>query len=486
MQGYFGDVWITRLLLQRGMAAIYCVAFLTVVLQFKPLLGEKGLLPVPAYLKLVSFRESPSLFHWRYSDRLVNAVGWAGLIVAGCSLLGLTEAGPLWLSVGAWLLLYGLYLSVVNVGQRFFGFGWESMLLEAGFFTAFLGPTRMQSSTLPILILRWMLFRTELGAGLIKLRHDPCWRDLTCLYYHYETQPLPNPLSWYFHRLPRPLHRFSAVASHFVQVVVPFALFAPQPVASIAAGLTIFHQLVLIVSGNYSWLNWLTVVLGFAGFDDQVLRFALPLSAPALVSQPLAFERVLYVLSAGTVLLSIRPVLNLFSSNQMMNYSYNPFHLVNTYGAFGNVGRERYEIVIEGTEEGVITPHTQWKEYGFKGKPGDPMRRPPQVAPYHLRLDWMIWFLPFSVAVTGRGIRVWRHDLWFVRFVKRLLRGDKGILKLMRANPFPERPPVYVRALFYRYRFTDWEQRRKTGAWWVRQQLGVYLEPVRLEMLEEI
>jgi len=143
MQGYFGDVWITRLLLQRGMAAIYCVAFLTVVLQFKPLLGEKGLLPVPAYLKLVSFRESPSLFHWRYSDRLVNAVGWAGLIVAGCSLLGLTEAGPLWLSVGAWLLLYGLYLSVVNVGQRFFGFGWESMLLEAGLFTVFLGPTRM-------------------------------------------------------------------------------------------------------------------------------------------------------------------------------------------------------------------------------------------------------------------------------------------------------------------------------------------------------
>ncbi len=221
-ESYFGEMWIARLLLQRGIAAIYLIAFIAVLRQFKPLLGERGLLPVPAFLERARFRDAPSVFWWRYSDRVLDTVAWTGAAVSACAVCGLTEAGPVWLSVTAWLLLYVLYLSIVNVGQTFFGFGWESMLLEAGFFTAFLGPAQVKPSLLPILILRWMLFRTELGAGLIKLRHDPCWRDLTCLYYHYETQPLPNPLSWYFHRLPRVLQRFSVLVSHFVQVIVPF------------------------------------------------------------------------------------------------------------------------------------------------------------------------------------------------------------------------------------------------------------------------
>ena len=486
MTAYFGDVWITRLLLQRGIAAIYLVAFLCALHQFKPLLGERGLLPVPAYLKQHRFLEVPSLFCWRYSDRILDVTAWTGLLVSALALCGLTEAGPVSISLVAWMLLWFLYLSIVNVGQKFFAFGWESMLLEAGFFTAFLGPMRIQPSVIPILILRWMLFRTEIGAGLIKLRHDPCWRNLTCLVYHYETQPLPNPLSWYFHRLPVVLHRFSALFSHFVQIVVPFGLFAPQPIASMAGGLIIFHQLWLIVSGNYSWLNWLTVVLGFSAFGDRVLAFAIPIGAPVLAVRPLPFELLLYLIGAVTAVLSIQPARNLVSRNQLMNFSYNRFHLVNTYGAFGNVGRERYEIVIEGTIERVITPHTQWKEYTFRGKPGDPMRRPPQVAPYHHRLDWLIWFLPFSVGITSSGIQVWSHSLWFLRLVRRLLLGDTRLLRLMGTNPFPDGPPVFIRALFYQYRYTDRQQRLASGAWWVRQLKGVYLRPVSLETLEEM
>ena len=484
LNAYFGEVWIDRLLIQRGMAAVYLVAFLAVVNQFRPLLGEHGLLPVPEYLEHMSWRNAPSIFHWRYSDRLLDLVAWTGIVISVLALLGVTERGPVWVSIGAWLLLYVLYLSIANVGQKFFGFGWESMLLEAGFFTAFLGPARMQPTIIPVLILRWMLFRTEMGAGLIKLRHDRCWRDLTCLYYHYETQPLPNPLSWYFHRIPKPMHRFSALASHFVQVIVPFALFAPQPIASVAGALIIMHQLVLIVSGNYSWLNWLTVVLGVSAFDDRVLSLVLRLHAPALAARPLAFDIVLWVLAAGTVLLSIQPALNLISPNQAMNLSYNPFHLVGAYGAFGNVGKERFEIVMEGTVDRVITPATEWREYEFKGKPGDPMRRPAQVAPYHLRLDWLIWFLPFSVVVTGSGIRVPGYSRWFLRFAQRLLMGDATILRLMRKNPFGAEPPVFVRALFYQYRYTTADEKRQTGAWWVRKLLGVYLRPVSLEMLE--
>src|SRR6185437_16091914 len=224
MHAYVGDMWITRLCLQRGMAAIYLIAFTAVVHQFKPPLGENGLMPVPAFLRYVTFRKAPGIFCWHYSDRLLDVVAWTGVLISGCGVFGLTEAGTVWVSVCAWLLLWVLYLSIVNVGQSFYAFGWESMLVESGFFAIILGPSSMEPSAVPILLLRWMLFRVELGAGLIKLRHDPCWRDLTCLYYHYETQPMPNPLSWYAHRLPRPMLAGGVLFSHFVQIVAPFGL----------------------------------------------------------------------------------------------------------------------------------------------------------------------------------------------------------------------------------------------------------------------
>src|SRR5947209_12571151 len=157
---YFGHAWITRLLLQRGMAAIYLVAFINVLCQFKPLLGERGLLPAPEYLSGLNWREAPTLFCFGYSDRWLTIAGWTGVVLSVCGLLGVTEAGPVWVSLAAWLVLWVLYLSIVNIGQRFYSFGWESMLLEAGFFTAFLGSSRVEPSVVPVLILRWMLFRT--------------------------------------------------------------------------------------------------------------------------------------------------------------------------------------------------------------------------------------------------------------------------------------------------------------------------------------
>jgi hypothetical protein len=468
------------------MAAIYLIAFLVALRQFRPLLGERGLLPVPAFLESASFWQAPSLFHWRYSDRLADVMAWAGIVISGCALFGLTEAGFLWISILAWLVLWALYLSIVNVGQSFYGFGWESMLLEAGFFTAFLGPARLHAPLIPIILLRWMLFRTEVGAGLIKLRNDRCWRDLTCMFYHYETQPLPNPLSWFFHRLPRLLHRFSALVSHFVQIVVPFGLFAPQPVAEIAGALIIIHQFWLIVSGNYSWLNWLTMLLGISAFSDQALAWVLPVHVPAAAPRSLAFDIVLYLLAGATALLSVPPALNLLSPHQAMNTSYNRFHLLNSYGAFGQVGRRRFEIILEGAEDAVITPASVWREYGFKAKPGDPLRMPPQIAPWHLRLDWMIWFLSFGVAVTQNGVRVRGYQLWFLRLVKRLLEADRSTLRLMRKNPFPDGAPTWIRALYYEYRYTTPQERRDTGAWWSRRLLGEYLQPLSLKSVENL
>jgi len=480
MAPYFGQVWLVRLLLQRGLAAVYLVAFLSVLRQFPALLGERGLLPVPDYLRAVRFRDAPSLFHWGYTDRRLRALGWTGIGLAALALSGVAERGPVWVPVTVWLVLWCLYLSVVNAGQLFYGFGWESMLLEAGFFAAFLGPSRMAAPLIPVLILRWMLVRTELGAGLIKLRHDPCWRDLTCLYYHYETQPLPNPLSRAFHRFPRRVHRLSVLFSHLVQVGLPFGLFLPQPVAGFCGAGIILQQLLLIVSGNYAWLNWLTVVLGFTAFNDGQIHAVLRIAVPAATPAPLAMTVCLAALAIFTLVASVEPVRNLLSPRQAMNRTYNPLHLVGSYGAFGSVNQIRYEIILEATEETVLSDRTVWREYGFRGKPGDPKRRPPQVAPYHLRLDWMLWFLPFSVRVGSGGLAVPGHELWFLRLARRLLEADRPTLRLLRSVPFADRRPAYVRALFYRYRYTTPEEQRRTGAWWSRQLVGVYLPPLSL------
>jgi hypothetical protein len=402
-------------------------------------------------------------------------VAWTGVALSGLVISGVADGGPLWLSLAVWSLLYLLYLSIVNVGQTFYGFGWESMLLEAGFFAIFLGPSSLAPSLVPVLALRWMLFRVELGAGLIKLRGDRCWRDLTCLYYHHETQPLPNPLSAYFHHLPKPLHRASVAFSHFVQLAVPFGLLGPEPVAAAAGALIVVHQLVLIVSGNYAWLNWLTVVLAFSAFADRTLGALLPLTPRLGADTPVVFQWLLYALAAATVLLSIKPALNLVSKDQAMNTSYNPLHLVGSYGAFGSVTRERYEIVVEGTQDAEPSESGAWREYEFKAKPGDPKRRPSQWAPYHLRLDWLMWFLPLRVVVLSSGLLTRGHPVWFVRFVEKLLAADEATLALLRSDPFSGAAPTFVRARFYRYELTSPRERRRTGRYWQRSYVGEYL-----------
>src|SRR5882724_3699734 len=377
------DYWLTRLLIERGLGLTYLLAFVAVLQQFPALLGEHGLLPVPRFLRGMGFRDAPSLFQLGYSDGLLRTVGWIGAALALGVILGLPQAGPLWLSMLVWFALWVVYLSIVNVGQRFYSFGWESLLLEAGFLAIFLGNARIAPPWPVLLLFRWLAFRLELGAGLIKLRGDPCWRDLTCMDYHHETQPMPNPLSWYFHRLPRALHRAEVVGNFVAQLFAPFLLFLPQPVAGLGALLMLGTQGYLIASGNYAWLNVLTMVIVVSAVPDAFFRVLLPgVGAAAPSGQaPLWFMVAVIGLTVLVVVLSYWPVRNLIGRRQLMNYSFNRLHLVGTYGAFGSVTRERHEIVIEGTDVTEPSEDTVWREYEFKGKPGDPRRRPPQIAP---------------------------------------------------------------------------------------------------------
>ncbi|WNG25809.1 lipase maturation factor family protein [Cystobacter fuscus] len=466
------DSWIARLVLQRGLGLAYLIAFLVALEQFRPLLGERGLLPVPRFIARVRFLDAPSLFHFRYSDRLLVVVALAGILLSLTIVLGLPDAWPVPLTMAAWLVLWALYLSIVNVGQTFYAFGWESLLLEAGFLAAFLGPA-WSAVPAPILwLFRWLLFRVEFGAGLIKMRGDPCWRDLTCLAYHHETQPMPNPLSWYFHRLPRPLHRLEVLGSHFAQLVAPLLLFFPQPIASFAGLVIVITQAWLVLSGNFSWLNFVTIVLAASAFDDAALARVLPLER-AGTTVVVWQDGLVIAITALVVVFSYRPARNLFSREQLMNASFDPLRLVNTYGAFGSITRERYEIVLEGTHDERLTSDTKWREYEFRGKPTDPKRRPSQWAPYHLRLDWLMWFAALSPRYAPK---------WFPPFVEKLLENDPATLRLLRHNPFADRPPRAIRAVLYRYRFTTWKERRDTGAWWTRTRLGDYLPPMALSV----
>lgn len=472
MEWFFADdYWFARLLFMRALAAVYLIAFLVALNQFRPLLGTNGMLPIPRFTARVPFRRSPSIFHWYYSDRFFALIAGFGALLAALSLVGVTDVLPLPGAMAVWLVLWLLYQSIVNVGQTWYAFGWESLLLEVGFLAIFLGNAATAAPLLVLILLRWVLFRLEFGAGLIKMRGDMCWRDLTCLNYHHETQPMPGPLSWYFHRLPAPLHKVEVAGNHFTQLIVPFGLFLPQPVAGIAAGIMIVTQLWLVISGNFSWLNWMAIVLGLSVLPDTFWQWLLPLPAASGATGPAWWVALVAAVTVVVVILSWWPAKNLLSRGQAMNASFDRLHLVNAYGAFGSVTRVRWEVVVEGTHDPQPGPGTMWQEYEFKGKPGNVHRRPAQFAPYHLRLDWLMWFAALSPAYARS---------WFPGFVNRLLRGDRATLKLLRRNPFPDAPPRYIRARLFRYRFTTRTERKETGDWWVRTPDATFLPPVTL------
>ncbi len=474
---YQSDYWLSTFIIQRGLGFVYAIAFLVAINQFRPLLGENGLLPVPHFLTQIPFKKSPSIFHWHYSDGFFGIIAWAGFILALVATFGVSDVGPLWLSMLVWFLLWILYLSIVNVGQLFYGFGWESLLLEVGFYAIFLSPIKYETSIIMVFILRWLVFRVEFGAGLIKLRGDKCWRNLTCLNYHHETQPMPNPLSRFFHLLPQKIHKMETLFNHIVQLGAVWLLFLPQPIATIGALLIILSQLYLIISGNYAWLNWLTLLLAFSGISNKYLASLLPISPPAELYTSSILGVLLIAVGLMVAYLSVGPVKNMISSQQRMNASFNPLHLVNTYGAFGSVTRTRYEIVIEGTTDRQLSTDTTWQAYEFKGKPGKPNRIPMQWAPYHLRLDWQMWF----AAMTSI-----RSNNWLFRFIHKLLKGDRDTLKLLSTNPFNNINPKYIRARLFKYEFNNHKEYKETGNWWNRKFERMYLPPQSKDDLEHV
>jgi hypothetical protein len=476
-QGARPSYWLTRFLMLRLLGAIYAVAFLAAIGQIIPLIGTNGLLPVGIFLKRVGdalgspgagFVHLPSLFWFTHSDTALLTAAWIGFILSCIVVAGFANAPLL-------AVLWLLYTSFVNVGQDWYGYGWEIQLLETGFLAIFLCPLLdmhpfpKHAPPAPIIgLFRWLIFRIMLGAGLIKIRGDEVWRNGTALFYHFETQPLPGPLSRWFHFLPRAVLKFGVWYNFVAEIVAPWFVFWPRPARHIAGSVIVILQIILVLSGNLSFLNWLTIVPALACFDDgfwskllprPLVRRAEAASACAEPSRPMLATA--WTVTAVIALLSIQPVLNMLSPQQIMNTSFDPLNLVNTYGAFGSVGRERLNVVFEGTMDEFPDGRANWKAYPYKGLPVALDRRPPQIAPYQLRLDWQMWFAAMSSP---------EEYPWTLTLISKLLHNDPGAVGLFAGNPFPDKPPRFIRAVLYRYSFA--QPGNPDGLWWTRVRVG--------------
>ncbi|KAM9222995.1 lipase maturation factor 1 [Leptosomus discolor] len=507
-----GTFWLTRIVLLRSIALIYFVAFLVAYHQNKQLIGEKGLLPCKLYLQDVKkyFKGKINLDALSYAPTIIWFLDWSDMDSAlDClSLLGLATSAFVLVTGCANMILMAvlwvLYLSFVNVGQIWYSFGWESQLLETGFLGIFLCPlwslSRLPRHTPPSSIViwgfRWLIFRIMLGAGLIKIRGDRCWRELTCMDYHYETQPVPNPIAYFMHRSPWWFHQFETLVNHFIELVVPFFLFLGRRMCVVHGLLQILFQVLLIISGNLSFLNWLTIVPSIACFDDASLGFLfssrrggvkervtqMELKAAAREQLPLGcYIRKAVNISFGLLIayLSIPVVLNLLNSRQVMNTSFNPLRIVNTYGAFGSITKERTEVVLQGTSSlDPNDPAAVWEEYDFKCKPGDLKRRPCFITPYHYRLDWLMWFAAFQT---------YEQNEWIIHLAGKLLAQEEETLSLMATNPFAGRaPPRWIRGEHFKYKFSrPGGKHASEGRWWIRKRIGPYFPPVNLQGLKK-
>ncbi|HEY9196058.1 MAG TPA: lipase maturation factor family protein [Mucilaginibacter sp.] len=475
--------WLTRFVILRLLGLVYAVAFLVAINQVIPLIGSNGLLPVGNYLRQVShalgsagYIRLPSVFWLGHSDTALLTVAWTGFVLSLVVAAGFANAPLL-------ALLWVLYMSFVHVGQDWYGYGWEIQLTETGFLAIFLCPLLemrpfpRRPPPMPIIVLfRWLTFRIMLGAGLIKYRGDKIWRDATALYYYFETQPIPGPLSRWFHFLPHALLKAGVWFNWLAELVAPWFVFWPRYGRHIAGLVIILFQLAIIVSGNLSFLNWLTIIPALACLDDgfwakllpkRLVRKAETAAENAEGSKPMLVTS--WVITGIVMLLSIQPALNILSPGQVMSSSFDPLDLVNTYGAFGSVGQERLNVVFEGTTDDTTGNKANWKPYIYKGLPVLQDKPPPQVAPYQLRLDWQMWFAAMSSA---------DQYPWIYNLVWKLLHNDAGAVSLFAYNPFPGRPPRYIRAVLYRYRFA--RPGNPQGFYWTREQLGNWISPLSI------
>ena len=458
----------------RLLAAVYAVAFASIAEQVEGLIGSHGILPAVQFLSVVSQRTGPirffaipSLFWFGADDRTLTGMAWCGVALAAALFI----TGFIRRRFERFLLviLFVLYLSFSTIGQEFLEFQWDSLLLEAGFLAIFLGRNRIVP-----LMFRWLAFRLYFLSGVVKiLSGDPNWRNLSALSFHFHTQPLPTVLAWYADKLPPAFLHVATWTVLAIEIAVPLLLFLPRRIRFAGAAWMIALQVAILLTGNYTFFNALTIGVTLFAFDDRVLRRFVPEQIQEAFGRRVSVveARLAAVVAVVIFCLGIGHFWQTFNGTLpapvelALRYSA-PLSIVNSYGLFAVMTTERREITVEGSADGE-----HWKKYQFRFKPDDPQQAPRWVAPFQPRLDWQMWF-----AALG----TYQENQWFIGFVLRLLEGSQPVANLLASNPFPDQPPRYIRATLSEYTFTDSATRRRTGAWWTVRPGGQYLPPVGL------
>ena len=481
------------LLFLQVFALIHFSAFASFGVQALGIIGSDGILPLAEYVDAlrdrlgtgpVAWWNVPFVFWASASDRAIEVVVGLGIVASIVLLAGRLPRLAL-------ATLYVLYLSLLYAGQRFMTYQWDILLVETTAIALFLP----RHPTLGVWLLRWLLFRFMLLSGAVKLLSgDPTWASLTALDYHYETQPLPTLLAWYAHLLPHGFNRACVVVMLFIELVLPFGIFGPRRVRFVACVGFVLLELLIMLTGNYNFFNLLTLLLCVTLLDDDALARLLPGPLYARLARHRATRmharhededtrettpglrarlatRLAALAAACLVGIGLAQVVGMFRGYiggpvAGVLQAVEPLHLVNTYGLFAVMTTQRDEIVVEGSNDG-----RSWSEYEFKYKPGDLKRAPGWMIPHQPRLDWQMWF-----AALGS----YDGNPWFAHFLLRLLEGAPPVTALLANDPFAGSPPRYVRALVYRYRFSDAATRAATGQWWTRELIGMYAPAVQL------
>jgi len=497
------DRLIPRWIFLRALGLIYYSAFLSLVFQIRGLIGQQGILPASEYLQALaerfghaSYWYAPTLLWLSSGSHMLTGICWVGMIASLLLVLNIWPRGML-------AICFVCFLSFVSASQDFSAYQSDGMLLEAGFIAMFLAPggfrpgwgEESRPSRASVFLLVWECFRIYFESGVAKIMGgDPQWRNFTALDEYYQNGPLPTWIGWYMQHSP---HWFHAATSFFtlaLELVLAWAMFMPRRIRIVCFFILTVWQLGIILSANYTFLNYLVLALGILLLDDRFVlpylpRFwkksylatkeAKPLSAPKpgqtwnkkfgaqISALKLAVTAVILTWIFYATLAELVWMVKPLPLPTTPISALEPFRIANSYGLFARMTRGRYEIEFQGSDDGQT-----WVVYPFRFKPQDPAKAPGIYAPYQPRFDWNLWFASLSS---------WRQEPIIVRTEQGLLRGDADVLLLFAGNPFPHAPPRQLRVVVWQYWFSTPAEKRSQGIWWRRQLLGIYAPTLERE-----
>jgi lipase maturation factor 1 len=491
-----GHLW-PRWIFLRGLGLIYFSAFYSLYFQIKGLIGPNGILPAVDYLQLVTtslhgkrFWFAPSLLWFGAGNHALMALCWGGLIAAALVVLNL------WPRVSL-ALCFVFFLSFVSVAQDFSSYQSDGMLLEAGFIALFFAPRGLRPglgsanppSRASLFLLQWEWFRIYFESGVGKLASgDVSWRTLRAMDDYYQNGPLPTWIGWYVQHLPHWFHASATAYTLLTETLIVWMLFLPRRWRIACACIVTPFETSILLTANYTFLNYLVLLLGILLLDDRTIEWLLPRSVQLIIARGQVnvtvdaasdqtgpgFEWRKIMSAAGMLMSAVCLGLIFYSATAQLLFKLapsvpipeapvrwlDPFRIANRYGLFEVMTHERYEIEFQGSNDGK-----NWIAYRFRYKPQAIDRAPGIYAPYQPRFEWNLWF-----ASLGS----WREYRFVVWTEERLLKNDPDVLALFAENPFAEAPPKQVRAVIYQYWFTDLKTKHATGNWWRREVLGDY------------